>query len=192
MNFARIPVLLTLAAAALLALTGSASATTVTGSAGETTPKIHLESENGHVKLANPISTIECGSTNVFTIQGHGIGVTATGSLPLLELKWTGCTNSWHVTTIFSGSFELHYVEAGVGTLTWTGMTISATRLGVTCNYKTDGTDIGKLTDSTRVATGTLHVESLIPFDNGSPLCGLGAARWEGSFVSTQKLLIDP
>lgn len=192
MRFMKIPALLALAAVALLALAGSASATTLTGpSEGEATPKIHLVNENGHLKLANPLATIECNLTGEFFAQSHGGGVTA--SYGLTELKWTNCTNSWHVTTIFTGAFEFHYLAAGLGTVTWSGMTITATRLGIVCNYRTESTDIGTFTDSSKTGgPATVDVESLLIIHNSSGLCGTGAARWEGNLVSTGQVFLDP
>lgn len=192
MRFIKVPALLAVAAAALLALAGSASATTLTGSTeGETTPKIHLVNENGHLKLANPIANIECGLTGEFFAESHGSGVTA--SYGLTELQWTNCTNSWHVTTAITGAFEFHYLSPGLGTVTWTGMTVTATRLGIVCNYRTEGTDIGTFTDSSKTGgPATVDVEGFLIIHKSSGLCGVGAARWEGNLVTTNLVYLDP
>jgi|SRR5690349_12608585 len=191
MKYVKMLGLLAVAAAALMAFAGTASATTVTGPLGEPTPTIHAENENGHVKLANPIANIECASTVEGTVTSHGTGVTASG--PIGILTFTGCTNGWHVTVVAPGSLEVHYVSPGIGTLTSSGATVSTTRLGVICNYATANTDVGTVTDSTRVATATLHIIATIPIHAGSSaLCGTGAAKWEGAYVSTTKLTLDP
>lgn len=191
MRFMKIPALLALAAVALLALAGSASATTLTSSEGETTPKIHFVNENGHLNLANPIATISCGLTAEMFAESHGGGVTALYGLT--ELKWTNCTNSWHVTTVFTGGFEFHYLSPGLGTLTWTGMTVTATRLGVVCNYRTEGTDIGTFTDSSKTGgNATVDIEALLIIHKSSGLCGVGAAKWEGNLETTNRVYLDP
>jgi hypothetical protein len=58
---------------------------------------IHALPEGCHVKLANNIATIECGSTVQGSVTSHGAGVPAAGAIATLE--WSGCTNNWHVTT---------------------------------------------------------------------------------------------
>ncbi len=196
MRYVKIFGLLAVAAAALMAFAGSASATTLTSPLGTTyTGEIHADNENGHVKLENPIAKIECASTVSGHIERHGTGVTVGGKITTLD--FTGCTNSWHVTSIANGELELHYVSAGVGTLTSTGAKVDTTRLGVTCVYQTNETHIGTATDSSITkGTATLHVSAEIPINSteSSGLCGSGKAKWEGAYTVTtpMELWIDP
>lgn len=185
--------ILSAACAALMAFAGGAWATTLTGPSGETTPTIHAVNENGHVSLQNAIARIECSSTIEGTVTSHGTGATASG--PASAFGFSSCTNGWHKTTVTGGLFELHYLSPGVGTLTSSGATIASTRLGVTCNFETNNTDVGKITDSS-VTNGvaTVHIELSLPIEaeSSSGLCGSGNVKVEGSYISTQKLFIDP
>ncbi|HEU4737978.1 MAG TPA: hypothetical protein VFS54_02720 [Solirubrobacterales bacterium] len=189
--------LLAVAAAALMACIGNASATTVTGPGGNTTPFVHAESEEDkevkpgtkHVVLHNGIAKIECNSTASGTVEKHGPGIKAAGEIKTLIFgtKATeGCTNGWvvHVTT--PGELGIEDLGANKGTLYSTGATIVATRLKLECWYKTSTTDIGTVTGG---ATATLKIKGVIPFHGGSPLCG-GAASWTGSYVTTEELNI--
>ena len=193
MKYVKMLGLLAVAAAALMAFAGTASATTVTDESGNGTPTIHAVNENGHVKLANSIAKIECPSTVEGAVTSHGTGVTTVGSIT--ALTFSPCTNSWHVTVVSgaTGSLEIHYVSPGVGTLTSSGTTVDTTRLGVTCTYLTNNTDIGTVTDSSITGGGaTLHIEANIPLHSeSSGLCGSGSAKWEGNYVTTSKLFID-
>jgi hypothetical protein len=191
MKYVKMLGLLAVAAAALMAFAGTASATTVTGPNGETTPTIHAVHEGSHVILNNPIAKIECNSTVEGTVASHGAGLTVFG--PIGTLNFTNCTNSWHVTVVTSGSLELHYSSPGVGTLTSSGATVTTTRFGIVCNYATGNTHIGAITDSSITGGGaTLHINAQIPIHSGSSaFCGSGASGWSGSYVTTQKLFID-
>ena len=178
----------------LLAITGcvlwtsaTASATTLTSWPEGTilegttyTGNLVAEAE-GHLTLNNPISKIECASKVEGAVESHGEEVTAGGAVSLLS--FTGCTNSWHVTTVSAGSLEVHQTELGNGTVTSSGATIEATRFGVTCRYATSSTTIGTLTGS--YITGndaTLDVSASVPFHSGSALCGTSATGWTGSY----------
>src|SRR6188472_225265 len=132
------------------------------------------------VKLANPIAVIECSSTIEGTVTSHGAGTTARG--PASSFGFSECTNSWHKTTVAGGSFELHYLSPGIGTLTSTGATITSTRFGVTCNFATNGTDVGVVTDSSLTkGPATVHIVMSLPIHSGSSfLCGSGNFKVEG------------
>jgi len=174
--------LFALVAAGLMAFTAGAAATTYTSPAGTAyTGEIILASE-GHVVLQNPIAKIECESAVVQKkVESHGLGVTGQGALT--ELKFPTCTNSWHVTTVSPGAIENHHlVGTNDGTLTSSGMTIEATRFGITCRYATNNTDIGTLTGGN---PGTLHLNGTLNFHNGSPLCGTGAFKLSGGYKVT-------
>ena len=191
MKYVKILGLLAVAAAALMAFAGTASATTVATSTGgaAATPTIHAVNEGGHVKLANPIANIECASTVEGKVESHGAGVTAKGNLSKLE--FTGYTNSWHVTVISLGSLEVHWTSGHNGTLTSTGSKVDTTRLGVTCVYQTSNTAIGNVTGG---ATATLTISASIPIvaAESSGRCGSGNAAWSGSYVTTSPLYIAP
>ncbi|HEU4738882.1 MAG TPA: hypothetical protein VFS54_07355 [Solirubrobacterales bacterium] len=190
MKFVKTLGLFALVAASLMAFTASAPATTVTSPAGTAyTGEIFLMSE-GHVVIHNPIAKIECEALSTIpNIAKHGNAVTAEATLE--SFLFFHCTNEWHVTTVSQGSIEIHHLTGtNHGTVTSSGMTIEATRFGVTCRYKTLNTDIGTLTGG---IPATFHLEGALPFHSGSPLCGAGTTKWTGSFNVTtpSKLFIS-
>jgi len=77
----------------------------------------------------------------------------------------------------------------GVGTVSSTGMKITATRAGLSCVYETNNTPIGTLTGGN---PATLNLSGSIPRVGGSFLCGGSTAALTGSLVSTSTLKIDP
>ena len=183
--------LLAIAAAALMAFSAAASATTLTSPAEtkvEVGAKLHGENEKGHVKLANPIANIECSSTVEGEItNAGGPGTSVVGKITTLD--FTGCTNSWHVTSLASGTLTLTWKANNEGSLSSSGAKVDTTRLGVTCVYETNNTAIGTATDSTATsATATLHVNASIPINGAesSGLCGTGNASWSGSYILTK------
>ncbi|HEU4461570.1 MAG TPA: hypothetical protein VFR75_03140, partial [Solirubrobacterales bacterium] len=184
--------LLATGAVALMAFSGAASATTITGPSGESTPTIHAENSGGHIVIQNPIANISCASTFEGAFEAHGSGWTAKASFS--GFTFTGCTNGWHVTVIAPGGKELHYVSPGVATSTQVGITFDVTRFGVTCIYSTGNTDFGTYTDSTRTGGRTkFHFVGVYGIHSGSSgLCGTGPAKVEGSYETTQNLFIDP
>ncbi|HEU4737915.1 MAG TPA: SGNH/GDSL hydrolase family protein [Solirubrobacterales bacterium] len=178
--------LLALAAAVAMVFAASASATVVTTSTGgaPATPTIHVVNEGGHVVLATPIASIACSSTIDAKVENHGAAVTASGSLT--TLNFTGCTNSWHVTSATTGNFEIHHSS---GAVISSGAKVDTTRLGVTCIFETNNTKIGTLTSGN---PATLHLEASLPVGSGSSgLCGTKAAKWEGSYVTTSALYVE-
>jgi hypothetical protein len=179
--------LLTVAAVAAMALATGASATTVATTTGgaAATPTIHAVNEGAHITLHNSIANISCTSTVEGTVESHGAGVTAAGNVA--TLSFVSCTESWVVTTVKSGSLELHYTSGHNGTLTSSGMTITATRFGISCSYATSNTDIGTLTGGN---PATLDIGASIPRHSGSFLCGGSSAAWTGSYQTTSALYV--
>lgn len=181
---------LIMALAAMLAFAGSAMATSVTSTTGgaTTTPTVHLVNSGGHVKLSNPIANIECSSTIQWTVEKHGAGVTTEGKV--LTLEFTGCTNSWHVTSSANGSFFIHWTGGHNGLLGSTGMQIDTTRLGVTCVYETANTKLGNVTGgnpATISNSGSLPINGFL----SSPLCGTGGAAFSGGYATTSALYVE-
>lgn len=188
-------------AAACGAFASTATGTTITAPTNTLyTGYFHMTSE-GHIIIHNPIAKIECHSTIDGDFESHGPGQTVKGKFT--SINNSPCTNSWHVTTVTPGSFEIHWVNTHTGTLTSSGMTIEATRFGITCRYSTANTDFGTITDShtsgdplaqtTKETTATLHLNGTTPFHSGSGLCGSAATKWTGSykFYTPDTLYID-
>jgi hypothetical protein len=136
------------------------------------------ESE-GHLKFLNPIAKIECNARMKGFVENHGAGQTVKG--PVLEMVFTNCTNSWHVTTIAVGTLEAHYISGYNATITSNGAKTSATRFGITCTYLTANTDLGTATGGNPT---TMHINAAIPIvaAESSALCGSGTTKMEGSY----------
>lgn len=188
MKYAKILGLLAVAAAALMAFAGTASATTVTADGSPYTGNIVAANSGGHVVLDNPIATINCSSKVEGDEISHGSGITASGAIDFLN--FTGCTNSWHVTVVTAGTLEIHSIGNGDGTLTSSGATVEATRFGITCRYSTSSTHIGTVADGEHAV---LTISASIPFHSGSGLCGEKPTSWTGKYAvsSPTNLSID-
>lgn len=175
--------------AALMALAVTASADSVTSPTGTSyTSELNAAAE-GHVVLDNPIWKLECTSTVAGKVEGHGVGIPASGNIS--SLIFTNCTNDWHVTVVSAGSLSVKGIEGSYnGEVIASGATVETTRFGISCRYLTNSTKIGLLTGG---SPGTMHIQSSIPFHSGSFLCGSGATTWTGSYkvASPNSLYVD-
>ncbi|HEU4738612.1 MAG TPA: hypothetical protein VFS54_05965 [Solirubrobacterales bacterium] len=177
-------------AAILLSVSGVASATSITSPTGTVaTPSYEAESE-GHLVIdaGGGLPKIECASKLAGSFESHGEGKPA--STKLTTLDFTGCTNSWHVTTVAPGELSVEWINAYSGTVTSTGMTVETTRAGVTCRYQTNKTFIGTLTGG---IPATIDLGGLIPFHSGSGTCGTAPVALTGSYkyTSPSSLFVD-
>lgn len=173
--------LLALAVTAFVALPAVAQATTITSPTGTAvTSNKEASSEAGHITLTNPIANILCASTIAGPIESHGSGVTAAGKVS--ALTFTGCTNSWHATTIVGGTLTSHHTSGYDATVTSTGAKVTNTRFGVTCVYETNNTSMGTATGGN---PSTLHISASIPIvtSESSGLCGTKNSEMKGSYV---------
>lgn len=164
-------------AAGLLALSGTATASTVTSPSGtaytgfvigESEFDVVLHSENAPTPF-----TAECSSSFTAAVQQHGSSVTAEG--PNSSWSFSSCKNGVTVTVVFSGGLEFHSLGGGNATVTWRGAEFDVhVPLGFKCRYSTAffGTDIGVLTGGT---FATLDLNSAtINRTGGSAFCGTG------------------
>lgn len=213
MKYVKMLGLLAVAAAALMAFAGTASATELTNAQGDKLgvgTEIHAESE-GATSLTGTI-TITCQKS---TVEGEvtnagGAGITVSGHVS--TLTFTECGN--HTVTVKNaGSLEIHTefeetgdpktshetaAATGNGTLTSTDAEVTVLLhsflLGtVHCIYKTNETDIGTLTGSKNVAgkTATLDINSVsIPRVTTDSACG-NHSTWEGSYSVTNPDYLD-
>jgi hypothetical protein len=180
------------AAAILTSIAGSASATTVTSPTGTVYTGFYSLSSESVITL-HGINTVTCVGSNITaSISSHGAGVTAKG--PLSNLTFTGCGFNT-VTVKKAGSFEIHGIGNGAGTVTWSGgeiTTSSETIFGtVDCVYTTNSTHLGTITEGIH---STLHVDSAtIPRTGGSALCGAsGELTGSYSIWSPTVFKVDP
>ncbi|MGN6257580.1 MAG: hypothetical protein ACTHN3_07510 [Solirubrobacterales bacterium] len=195
MKYVKILGLFALTAAALMAFTGNASATTLTSPAGTTyTGAIVAESEGENTLINTSIGLkVQCEVSKVEgKVEMHGTGVTAAGKLT--SLTFEKCTNNYSVKVFHLGALEIHNISGtGNGTVTSNGTQVTvSTPLGFSCVYETSSTDIGTLTGGAPV---TLDIGSAtIPrVSEESPFCG-SSGTWTGSYKVTTPgtLLVDP
>ncbi|MGN6257579.1 MAG: hypothetical protein ACTHN3_07505 [Solirubrobacterales bacterium] len=180
--------LFALAAAALMAFAGSASATQVTSPKGtvytstikaEGEGETTLENKSIGLKVQCEVSVVEG------KVESHGTSVTTAGKIS--KLTYEKCTNGYIVTVLKTGTLEVHTevsVNNGNGTLTSSGAEVTIhTPLGFSCTYTTNNTDIGILKGSVNTnKTATLEIgSSNIPRTEDSALCGTSAV-WTGSY----------
>lgn len=151
--------------------------TTITSPTGTTaTPAIKAEGE-GHVELHNSIVNIDCSSLIEGKVESHGPEASALGKLS--TLSFASCTNGWVVDVVSKGSLAVDWSSGYNGTVTSSGMTITGTRSGLSCHYKTENTQIGTIAGGT---PATIHLKGSIPRHGGSFLCGGASSAVTGSY----------
>ncbi len=174
MKYVKMLGLLAVAAAALMAFAGTASATTLTSPEGTTyTGEIVATSTNS--KLDGSFVTVECSHSQAKgNVEGHGAGVDVTGKIS--SLTFTGCNYTTHVKA--AGSLAINSSN-GVSS---TGASVEITTSVGTCVFTTNGTSVGSLTEGTGA---TLDINSAkIPRTGGNFLCG-SSGTWTGSYEVT-------
>jgi hypothetical protein len=190
--------LLAMAAAAVAAFTGTASATTLTSPTGTvTTPTIKAASEEdavagtNHILIHNETADIECNSSFEARAEKHGAGIPVSGKIT--RLVFSNCTEGWTAHIINGGELSVTSDGGYNGTVRWTGATIETTSsfFGITCRYATNNTHLGTLAGG---ASPTLKISAHIPFHGGSFFCGGESVAWTGSykFTSPTPLYVDP
>lgn len=171
--------LMAIVGAAFMAFAASASAVELTSPTGS--------SYEGSITAYNEPDTevILRGSFGVeVPCQSHVTGEIAEQTAnhvagPITSLSFTECTDN-EVTVIDNGTLTID----GAGTVTSDGTTVLIhTSVGIQCEYTTNNTDIGRLTDSHETSsTATFDIDAEIPRTGGSFLCGkLGV--WEGAYL---------
>ena len=178
MKYVKMLGLLAVAAAALMAFAGTASATTLTSSGSTYTSSIVAESE-GKTSLDGTFTTVTCEESVVKgSVENHGSGVTAGGNIS--SLTFSKC--NFPVSVKKAGSLEVHATSGGNGTLTSSGAEITIETSIANCIFTTSSTDIGTLTGGT---PATLDIaSSAIPRTGHSVFCG-GSGTWTGSYKVT-------
>ena len=176
MRYSNIPGLLAVAATALMALAGTASATTVTSSEGST-PNLVLTSTNS--EFDGSFVTFKCVHSKMAgNVENHGPSGTVEGSID--SLSFTEC--NYQMTVNYGGSLQIHPDSSGVtgdGTATWTeGSFTIHTSVG-TCTVTTNATTIGTLDGG---SPAFLYINSAkLPRTGGNFLCG-SSVTWTGSY----------
>jgi hypothetical protein len=182
MKYVKMLGLLAVAAAAMMAFAGVASATTITSPAG-TLYTGNIAAEAGTTELHGPFTTVKCTSSKVAgKVESHGANVTAGGKIS--SLSFSGC--NYPVKVLKTGSLEIH----SNGTLTSSGAEITIETSIANCLFTTSSTDIGTLTSGT---PAKLDIDSAgIPRTGHSFFCG-SSGEWTGSYTVTTPgtLIVD-
>jgi hypothetical protein len=167
---------------ALLASTAGASANTLTSQIGTPyTGTIKAQSE-GTILLHGPFTTVSCESTIEGKVEQHGAGVTVAGKVA--SLAFAKC--NYPVKVLNAGSLEIHALAGGKGTVTSSNAEITIETSIAICLFKTSGTDIGTLTDSSITGENArLDIEGAsIPRTGHSFFCG-SSGTLTGSYKVT-------
>lgn len=196
MKYVKMLGLLAVAAAALMAFTGTAFGALATSPTGTLyTSTVKAESIGATSLHAN--STVTCQKSTVEgKIESHGKSGSTT--LPvsgkISKLTFGECGTD-HVTVLSTGSLSV----TSTGTLTSNAaditITLTNSPLGhLSCRYKTANTHIGRLTDSHETGGhAVLDIEnSIIPREGHSFFCG-SSGEWTGKYTVTTptRLYID-
>jgi hypothetical protein len=191
MKYVKMLGLLAVAAAALMAFAGSASASTITSPTG--TAATSLTAEGGVTSLHGAFTTVTCQNSHVAgTVSSQGAGQTVKGNLS--ALSFTTCNFPVHVKKF--GSLELHAVTKTTphatcavnycnGTLTSSGAEVEITTNVGNCIFTTTNTNVGTVTGTdTTGGNAQLDVHGTIPRTGGNFLCGSNGT-WTGSYKVT-------
>ena len=178
MKYVKMLGLLAVAAAALMAFAGTASATSLTSSSG-TTPAISASA--GATSLDGAFTTVTCQKSEVSgSVTGHGAGVPVSG--PISTLHFKEC--NYPVTVEANGTLSVvAATPTGNGTLSSSGAKVSIHTSVGTCVFTTNNTDIGTVTGSNNTGgNAVLDITGKIPRTAGNFLCG-SSGTWTGSYT---------
>ena len=199
MKYLKMFSMLIVAASAVMAFAGTASAGTFTSPKGTTyTGQFHAVAGE---MTTHGVATVTCQSSTIQgTITSHGSSVT--GLAHINTLTFSSCGTHKTVETAGTLEFHTHPGDSNGGAyaiVTSSGMTvnINLTQLGITCGLRTESTEIGTMTNSThRQVTGeaqttaTIHIDALIPRHSGSFFCG-SSIEWTGTYEITTPDYLD-
>ena len=197
MRYLKILTLAAVAAAALMALAGTASATTLTvTTANGTTDTVTKPAELTGTLVAGTKATLKssfigeviCEASTVSGEVSNAGSSTETVSGPITALTVTSCNGT--VTVLKKGTLEVHTEGAsanGNGTLTSNGAEVTVELAGLHCIFTTSNTDVGKVAG----AHGETHViftaaSAAIPRTGGrsGAFCG-SSASWNAQYTIT-------
>ena len=176
-----------IAMAAATAFAAPAFATVATSPAGTTYTGTLKGS--GEASFDGAFVTINCTSILEGVIESHGAGVTGKGK----STKWENLNCNFVVESLATGTIEIHTVGKGEGTITSTGTEARAKTSIGDCIYRTNNTDLGRVTDSSITGgTAKIDLSGVIPRTGGNFLCGSTATLTGSATVTTpDQIFID-
>jgi hypothetical protein len=186
MKYLKILGLTAVAAMAMMAFAGSASATALKGAGGAalgagtviesslTKPAV-LETTGGE-KLN------ECTGSTLAGKTSNAGSATETVRGTISTLSWSGCEKT--TTTLKTGELEIHWISGTTnGTVTGKNSEVTINGIfGSSCVYGTGaGTDLGVLNGGT---PATIEINTIVPRISGGFLCP-AEARWTAAYKVT-------
>jgi hypothetical protein len=187
MKYIKMLGLLAVAAAALMAFAGTASAVQLTSPAGTTyTGKIKASSTDS--VLHGSFTSVSCAEAGVEgEVESHG-GSTVSG--PIKTLSFGDCTGGEVTTVKNAGTLSIN----SKGEVFSTGAEVKVHTSVGECIFTTSGTKVGTFTSSpTSTSHATMSMSSAsIPRTGGSFFCG-SSGVWTGSYTVTSPvpLILD-
>jgi hypothetical protein len=192
MKYAKMLGLLAVAAAALMAFAGSASATTLTdGSGGTLGVGTVIEAGNVGEAILDGTVNIKCKKSTVKGEVTNAGGASATVSGSVSPLTFSECGANT-VTVSKGGTLEIHGQAGNKGTLTSSGAEVTVLThniLGtVHCIYTTEATDLGTVEGGTGA---TLKIDS-VPINRASTDFGCGStSEWTAHYTVSKPATLN-
>jgi hypothetical protein len=181
MKYVKMLSLLAVAAAALMAFAGTASAAIIEdGSGTKLGSGTKIESTGTNAVLQAGFATIECSHSEVDgkTSNAGGAGVPVEGSIT--TLAFSGCNAT--VKTLKTGKLILHHTSGKNGTVTSEGAEVTVAIGSTSCVYGTPtAKDIGSLTGG---SPATLNASASLTRISGGFLCA-NPASWTATYTVT-------
>jgi hypothetical protein len=183
MKYLKILGLAAIAAMALMAFAGTASATVLNNGSGNLGKGALIKSSlEGSSVLSSGETTLNTCTGGQFTSEvSNPGGSAATVSGPNTTIDFENCASAVH--TVLSGTLEIHHITGTTnGTVTASGVVIRNTIFGTSCDYES-GTalHLGTLTGGKKA---TLHINVNVKESSPKFLCP-DTANWTATFRVT-------
>jgi hypothetical protein len=180
MKYVKMLSLLAVAAAALMAFAGTASATIIESGGGALPSGTQIESTGTSAVLKAGFATIECSHSEVDGKTSTAGGANATVEGSINNLTFTGCNATVHV--LKKGKLIVHWTSGKNGTVTSEGAEVTVSTAGTSCTYGTPtASSIGTLTGgSPAVLTAAASLKKVA----GGFLCA-DPASWTAKYTVT-------
>jgi hypothetical protein len=194
MKYIKMLGLAAVAAMALMAFAGTASATDLTSPAGTVYEGEIVATAESSLTLQAGFSTVTCTES---TVAGTPNSFGATVSGPITTLDFSNCPET---TVTPEKNAEGNYGTLSIavdkkgpnGNLSGSGSRVKIVKSGVTCYYETSNTPLGTLTgSSTTGKTATMDINATLKRGTGSSFFCASEALWSGSYVVTTPHFLD-
>lgn len=189
MKYLKILTVAAVAAAALMAFVGSASATVVEFENGKTaavgTTLTSMLKEGEAILKSSFIGEVKCKNSTVEGEVTNAGGATETVKGKITNLTFGECNAK--VEVLKNGTLEIHATGEGNGTLTSNGTEVTTELSGIHCIFTTNNTNVGTVTGAMGTAMQVFTAKSAaIPRTGGrsGAFCGTSAS-WNATYEIT-------